>query len=92
MTLTRAHVYISGRVQGVFYRSNTKGQAHILGVSGFVKNLPDGRVEAVFEGEEVLVNQIISWCRNNPGLSWVQDMQVEWEKPTGEYIIFEIRY
>ena len=59
---TRAHVCVSGNVQGVFYRANTRDTARELGVDGWVRNLEDGRVEAVFEGPEPAVEELIDWC------------------------------
>lgn len=58
----RAHVYVSGRVQGVFFRATTRDEARSRGITGWVKNLPDGRVEAVFEGEEKKVQEMIDFC------------------------------
>jgi acylphosphatase len=58
---TRAHVHVSGRVQGVYYRANTRDTARALGVDGWVRNLPDGRVEAVFEGPSDAVVEMIEW-------------------------------
>lgn len=87
-----AHVFVSGRVQGVFFRAETKKTADSLGVSGWVKNLPDGRVEAVFEGDEDTVKKAIEWCRSGSGYSRVDDIEIEWEPPSGEHESFEIKY
>lgn len=66
--MVRTHLYISGRVQGVFYRVYTQEQAQKLGLKGWVQNLPDGRVEAVFEGEKEDVDEMIEWCKKgSPG-------------------------
>jgi acylphosphatase len=62
----RAHVFVSGRVQGVFFRTETKYKADGYGVKGWVRNLPDGRVEAVFEGEEEAVKALIEFCKRGP--------------------------
>ena len=62
MTKARAHVYVSGIVQGVFFRQKTKQQAGNLGVNGWVRNLSDGRVEAAFEGEEQAVKALVEYC------------------------------
>ena len=59
----RVHVFVSGRVQGVAFRDSTRSQAEQLGLSGWVRNTGDGRVEARFEGESDLVNQMIEWCK-----------------------------
>jgi acylphosphatase len=88
--MVRAHVFVSGRVQGVFYRAYTRQEAEALGLSGWVKNLPDGRVEAVFEGDKEKVNEMIAWCWDgNPSAS-VSDVEVKWEK-TADLSGFEIR-
>ena len=88
----KAHVFISGRVQGVFFRYETKRMALRRGVSGWVRNLPDGRVEAVFEGEKSDVEEMIRfWHRGPPG-AIVRDVEVIWEQPTGDLKGFQIRY
>jgi acylphosphatase len=90
---TRAHVYIMGRVQGVFFRATTQKKANELGLSGWVKNLSDGRVEAVFEGRKDLVSQMVTWCEHEgPTSADVVAMKVVSEGPTGKYKNFEILY
>ncbi len=79
----RAHVFISGRVQGVGYRFSTIEQADNLGVTGWVRNLPDGRVEAVFEGNQAAVEEMIRWCHRGPRAAAVKDVAVEYEEPEG---------
>jgi acylphosphatase len=79
----RAHVFISGRVQGVGYRFSTIEQADNLGVTGWVRNLPDGRVEAVFEGNQAAVEEMIRWCHRGPRSAVVKDVAVEYEEPEG---------
>ncbi len=86
----RAHVWISGRVQGVFFRAHTKEVAEKLGLTGWVRNLPDGRVEAVFEGEEEAVKEAIEWCKRGPPLAKVERVEVRYEEPTGEFKDFRI--
>lgn len=88
----RAHVFISGRVQGVFFRENIRRLARSLGVVGWVRNLPDGRVEAVFEGDEENVRRMIEFCRRGPPAARVDDVEITWEKPKGEFDDFEIRW
>jgi len=88
----RAHVIISGRVQGVFFRMETLEQARKSGVSGWVKNKHDGRVEAVFEGEKSLVDNVIQWCKQGPPASRVDNVNLEWEPYTGEFTEFDIRF
>lgn len=88
----RAHVYVGGIVQGVFFRSNTKRMADKLGVKGWVKNLPDGRVEAVFEGEKEAVDSMIEWCHRGPPDAVVKCVDVIWEEYKGEFKDFRIIY
>ena len=90
MVRVRAHVWISGRVQGVFFRAHTKEVAEKLGLTGWVRNLPDGRVEAVFEGEEDAVKEAIEWCKRGPPLAKVERVEVRYEDPTGEFRDFRI--
>ncbi|TYT60634.1 acylphosphatase [Natrialba swarupiae] len=88
---TRAHVFVSGTVQGVFYRATTRDTARERGVDGWVKNLEDGRVEAVFEGPEDAVESMVEWCHNGSPKASVEDVEVEYGDPLGENG-FEIRY
>jgi acylphosphatase len=80
----RAHVFISGRVQGVFFRYETSRRAAELGLSGWVRNLPDGRVEAVFEGPKPSVDSLVAWCHEGPPFAAVDGVDVSWETPRGE--------
>lgn len=80
----RARVRVRGRVQGVYFRSDTRDRARSLGVSGWVRNAPDGSVEAVFEGEEERVQSMVAWCRRGPGGARVDEVLVDWEEPAGE--------
>jgi acylphosphatase len=89
---TRAHVFVSGRVQGVYFRQNTKQVAIRHKVTGWVRNLPDGRVEAVFEGDEMDVNEVIEWCHVGPPKAKVDDVNVKFQKYTGEFAYFSISY
>ena len=86
----RAHVFIRGKVQGVYFRQNTKQAATRRGVTGWVRNLPDGRVEAIFEGYNADVNEVIEWCHVGPAKSKVEDVDVIFEKYTGELANFTI--
>jgi acylphosphatase len=88
----RAHVFVSGRVQGVFFRSETKHRADSHGVKGWVRNLPDGGVEAVFEGEEEAVKALIEFCEHGPAGARVTRVDLAWEKPTGTLEGFKIKY
>ncbi|MDD5112211.1 MAG: acylphosphatase [Candidatus Altiarchaeota archaeon] len=92
MDTIRAHVIVSGRVQGVFFRSNAKKQAVIRGLTGFVRNMPDRRVEVVFEGEKEVVESMVDWCKRGPEFAFVEHMDVEWLKATKEFTAFDIRY
>ena len=89
---TRAHVFVTGKVQGVYFRQNTKQVADRHGVSGWVRNLTDGRVEAVFEGDEMNVNEVIEWCHVGPPKAKVDDVSVKFEKHTGEFADFTVNY
>jgi len=91
-TRVRAHIFVSGRVQGVFFRTETKYKANELGVTGWIQNLPDGRVEAVLEGEEKTVKEIIEFCKQGPPGTKVSNVDVIWESYSGEFRNFEIRY
>ena len=86
----RAHALISGRVQGVAYRIETRWAAERVGVCGWVRNLPDGRVEAVFEGSKTAVEQLLEWCRHGPAPARVEKVDVRWEECTGAFTRFDI--
>ena len=89
---TQVKVIISGRVQGVFYRARTKNTADRLGIKGYVKNLPNGSVEAVFQGEQPTVTQMIEWCHKGPAASKVDHVQAKETKILSNFETFEIRY
>jgi len=88
----RAHLFVSGRVQGVFFRAETQEKAKDLGVFGWVKNLSEDRVEAVFEGERAKVEEMIKWAKKGPPGAIVNDLNVVWEEYQAEFNSFEIRY
>ncbi len=88
----RAHAIISGRVQGVFYRMETKRAADDIGVSGWVRNLRDRTVEAVFEGDKQRVDAILDWCRQGPPHAHVTDVKVSWLDYTGEFGGFVVSF
>ena len=92
MQAARAHLFIEGRVQGVFYRAFTRSVAIKAGLHGWVRNLYDGRVEAVFEGERGLIEQAVGECRKGPPGAYVTNVELEWESYSGEWKAFEIRY
>lgn len=88
----RACAVISGRVQGVFFRMETRRAADRIGVSGWVRNLRDGTVEAVFEGEQDRVEAVLEWCKEGPAHAHVVNVDVSWNDYTGEFQGFEITY
>lgn len=93
MNKVRAHLIISGRVQGVCFRMETRNAAKRQGnVYGWVKNLPDRTVEAIFEGDESNVKAIVEWCRKGPPGALVTDVKLDWEPYTGTYDVFKIAY
>lgn len=89
--IKRARVLVSGRVQGVYFRGSTRERAEAQGLSGWIRNLPDGRVEAVFEGRPEAVRDLISWCETGPPAARVEDVSTEPEQPTGNPTGFEVR-
>ncbi|MEO0094915.1 MAG: acylphosphatase [candidate division WOR-3 bacterium] len=92
MSASRVHLYISGRVQGVFFRAHTQELAQKLGITGWVRNLDDGRVEVVAEGEETDLQKLIEWCWQGPIGARVDDVEIIYEEPTNEFGSFEIKY
>jgi acylphosphatase len=88
----RAHVIVHGLVQGVWFRASTRDEAVRTGVGGWVRNLSDGTVEAVFEGEKKKVEEIVGWCHRGPSGAEVSRVEIAWERPTGEFSGFAIRY
>jgi acylphosphatase len=82
--MRRVHVVVSGRVQGVFFRASCAEEARARGLAGWVRNRPDGRVEAAFEGADAQVDAIVAWCRTGPPHARVDDVEVVPEAPTGE--------
>jgi len=92
MEKARAHVIIKGRVQGVFFRSSTQDEAIRLGLTGWVKNCPDGSVEALFEGDKKVIEEIIKWCHKGPPWARVNEVKVSWEPYQGEFVRFSVVY
>jgi acylphosphatase len=86
------HVRISGRVQGVYFRANTWKEARALGLTGWVRNLPDGSVEALFEGEAAAAEAMRKWCGTGTPPARVDFLDVAEESPTGEFAEFKIVY
>lgn len=91
-TQIRVHVLISGYVQGVAFRWNTRHKAQELGLSGWVKNLWDGRVEAVFEGPETAVHEAVAWCRHGERPARVENIEIKYSEATGEFKNFRVTY
>ncbi|MCL6478308.1 MAG: acylphosphatase [Peptococcaceae bacterium] len=88
--MIRKHLYISGRVQGVFFRAHTRDKAISLNIRGWVKNLPDGRVEAVIEGSHHAVEEMLKWCRTGEPPARVDGVEVVDEEPQGVFKDFRI--
>lgn len=89
-SVVRAHVWVSGRVQGVWFRQSTAERAMELGIGGWVRNLEDGRVEAVFEGSPVAVADAVAYVRTGPDRARVDDVEIAYESPAGE-VRFSVR-
>ena len=90
--MKRYHVLISGHVQGVFFRANTCRQARALGLTGWVRNLPDGRVESVFEGNEKQAEEMLAWCNTGTPPARVDRVDANEEKIASGFTGFDILY
>lgn len=88
----RAHLFISGKVQGVYFRQNTRIVSSRHGVTGCVRNLKDGRVEVILEGNEADVGEVIEWCQVGPAKATVDDVDIKYEKYTGKFQEFKVSY
>jgi len=88
----RVNIFVSGLVQGVFFRSQTKRKAEELGVFGWVRNLADGRVEILAEGEKEKLEELINWAKKGPDSARVDDLKIDWQEYQGEFKDFEIKY
>lgn len=86
----RRRVFVSGTVQGVFFRESTREEADRHGVAGWVRNVPDGRVEAVFEGPREAVEALVAWCRRGPPRARVEEVSAQAEEPRGERPPFQV--
>ncbi len=91
MADSRAHAYISGSVQGVSFRYYTYHEALKHGLRGWVRNLEDGRVEAVFEGEKAGIEQVLEWSQNGPPAAMVDSIEVDWNEPVDSLTSFNVR-
>lgn len=87
---SRVRVVVSGRVQGVGYRQSAADEAERLGVNGWVRNLPDGRVEVVAEGDEAAIDALVAWCKRGPRLARVEEARITREPFRGEFDAFRI--
>ncbi len=90
MDIKRTHAVIRGRVQGVFFRAEASARARSLGLAGWVRNRPDGAVEAVFEGPQQAVESMLRWCERGPAGARVDAVDVTWEPPEGD-TAFDVR-
>jgi acylphosphatase len=88
----RAHLFVSGNVQGVFFRSEIKHEADKHHVKGWVRNLLDERVEAIFEGDKSDVKKLVEFCRTGPPAAKITTVNVTWQPFSGEYDSFEIHH
>jgi len=88
----RVHLFVKGKVQGVFFRQALKVMAKKKSVFGWVRNLKDGRVEAILEGEDVNVSSLVEWCHAGPANARVEDVEIRNEKYKGEFSKFEVLY
>lgn len=91
MKNVRASIRVKGRVQGVFFRQFTRETAQLHGVTGWVRNLQNGDVEAVIEGPELAVREVVSWCRKGPSAARVDELLVDWNPASGEFSGFSVR-
>jgi acylphosphatase len=88
--VTRAELIICGRVQGVFYRASAQDEARRLGLTGEIRNLPGGEVEAVVEGPREQIEDFIAWCRRGPPAAQVEEVKVRWSAAQGEFRTFRV--
>ena len=88
---SKVHVVISGKVQGVWFRASTKDKAEQLNIKGWVRNTSDGKVEAMFEGDEENVNEILKWCYQGPPLAEVENVKVKKQVPSNDLDCFSVR-
>jgi acylphosphatase len=90
--LARVRLKIAGRVQGVYFRASALRQAQELGLTGWVKNCPDGSVEAIAEGSRAKLDELIVWCRLGPSGARVTNVDIHWERPEHGFVGFTIRH
>ena len=90
--MKRAHIWISGKVQGVWFRAHTKEKADELKIKGMVRNASDGKVEAIFEGPDQKVDDMITWCHTGSPQARVKHVDIQWEDFKNEFDAFTIWY
>jgi acylphosphatase len=90
--MAQLHVLIDGRVQGVFFRAATRDEARKWGLKGWVRNLPDGRVEALFQGSKGALEAMLAWCHQGPPYAYVDQVEADWQPYQGDLGEFRIRY
>lgn len=90
--MKRVRVVVSGRVQGVWYRASTRDEAVALGLTGWVRNLPDGRVELCAEGPTGALERLVAWCRQGPPAARVDEIDVQWEEAEGSFPGFRVTF
>jgi len=90
MALKQVHMYVRGRVQGVYFRASTQREAKRLGLTGWVKNRPDGAVEICAEGEEEGLKELIAWAQKGPSAARVERVDVRWRGYGGDFHDFRI--
>jgi acylphosphatase len=88
----RLHILVFGDVQGVFFRAGVRGEARKLGLSGWVRNVPDGTVEVMAEGERAALEKLLDWCSHGPAGASVSEIKHEWLDCKAEFADFRIRY
>jgi acylphosphatase len=90
--MKRIHIYVSGLVQGIYFRHNTMIQAEGLGLKGWVRNLSDGRVEIVCEGKDEFVDKLATWCSVGPRGAYIKGLEIQHEEFINEFNKFQIIY
>jgi acylphosphatase len=90
MATKRVQLIVRGRVTGVFFRAATQREARRLGITGWVKNRPDGNIEIVAEAEEDAIREMVSWAQHGPSAARVDDVDIRWRSYTGEFSDFRI--
>ena len=88
----RVHVLIEGRVQGVYFRAATRDEARARGLAGWVRNRADGRVEALFEGDKAVVENMLAWCHKGPPYAYVDHVEIDWQPYQGDLLDFRVVY